>query len=396
MLFYEYAITPHVFSQEYCGDDVAIQIHLITFFKGLRKNGMIGNLNKEQWQYEVKKHLSTLPFSLKDKLSQLIQELSKHNRIVLHESIHDENLQSDEKNWLKFIDEENRVEPYSAVVYTGNVEKQSDKDMTLENLLDNPIWDDKRYSSITNQTKENLEKHLSGFLRYARKLIISDPYFTYNRSDEESLLMYAELYARRRGSRIKNRKIIIHTSYNDRDKYVDITGEAYKVQWVRLFKKIYEEYGHHVILNVWKDKNNPKLLHDRYMITDQGGIHSGRGFSIIDSESTLGVLDNYDVRICLNKFESNVPKSFDLVFSLDKETPIPDCLDNYGVINYLLHDNEKGKSGFIMSNSGEKLYFQMPSTFYLCSLIKVGAKVEFEIFENNKGRTAKVLKIITK
>jgi len=88
MLFHEYAITPHVFSEKYCGNDISIQKDLIYFLKGLRKSGMIGNINKEQWQVEVKKYLAGLPLSVRDKLSQLLQELSKQNRIVLHESIY--------------------------------------------------------------------------------------------------------------------------------------------------------------------------------------------------------------------------------------------------------------------------------------------------------------------
>ncbi len=399
MLFHEYAITPHVFSEKYCGDDISIQKDLISFLKGLRKSGMIGNINKEQWQVEVKKYLADLPLSVRDKLSQLLQELSKHNRIVMHESIYRKDLSDNEIEWVEIMVDENQIEPYSAIISTGQVPKLEQYNITLDKLLDDPIWDNIKYSFVKNQTKSNLKKYLSIFLMYARKLIISDPYFTYNNKnneDEESLMLYAELYAKRRGSRLNNRKIIIHTSYNTKDIFTDINSDAYKIKWISIFKKIHEIYGHMVTLYVWEDENKPKIVHDRYMITDQGGIHSGRGFTLNDNaESTFSLLENDDKRKCLNKFESNYSVRFTLKFSLNKDCDIPDSVDYIGTVNYLLHDNEKGKSGFILSHSGEKLYFQMPSTFHLCSLIKVGVIVEFEIFENQKGRTAKVMKIVS-
>jgi hypothetical protein len=229
---------------------------------------------------------------------------------------------------------------------------------------------------------------------YARKLTISDPYFTYHRNDEEALLLYAELFARRRGDRLKNRQLIIHTSYNTKDKYVDIDSEIYKTKWVRLFRTIHERYGHRVTLNVWKDMNYPKIVHDRYMITDQGGIQSGRGFSIVDAESTWNLLENDDMRKCLNKFVSNFTQSFSLVFSLDKDSEIDERQDTRGKVTKILFDNDRGKNGFIRGESGESYYFSMPTSFYLCESIKEGSLVEFDAFETDRGMNAKVLKII--
>jgi hypothetical protein len=230
---------------------------------------------------------------------------------------------------------------------------------------------------------------------YAKKLTISDPYFTYNRNDDETLLLFADLFAQRRGKRLQNRQIIIHTSYNEKDKFVDINSLKYKIQWVRIFQKIYENYGHKVTLNVWKDENYPKLVHDRYLITDQGAIHSGRGFTIIDAESTWSLLENDDMRKCLNKFVANYAKSFSLVFSLDKDCEIDEIVDMQGKVIKILHDNERGKNGFVRGESGESYYFVMPSSFYLCESIKEGSLVEFEAFETDRGKNAKILKMVT-
>jgi hypothetical protein len=394
MLFHEYALTPQIFAKEYC-EDRLFQKDLVNFLKGLRKNSMIGNLNKEQWQKEVKKELSLLPLSLRDKLMQLLQELSKYNRIVTHESVTKEESIKDEEQWLDLIKNEDNIEPYSAIVSTENTDKLHTNHLTIEQLLEHPSWENRRYSFILNQTKENIEKHTKKFLMYAKKLTISDPYFTYNRNDDETLLLFADLFAQRRGKRLQNRQIIIHTSYNEKDKFVDINSLKYKIQWVRLFQKIYENYGHKVTLNVWKDENYPKLVHDRYLITDQGGIHSGRGFTIIDAESTWSLLENDDMRKCLNKFVANYAKSFSLVFSLNKDCEIDEIVDMQGKVIKILHDNERGKNGFVRGESGESYYFVMPSSFYLCESIKEGSLVEFEAFETDRGKNAKILKMVT-
>lgn len=394
MLFHEYAMTPHLFSKKYCGDNIAVQKDLIYFLKGLRENGMIANINKEQWQKEVKEYLSTLPLGVRDKLSQLLQELKKHNRLVTHESVYRGNLSDDEVEWVDLMMEEDMIEPYDAMLFTGRTEKLKPNHYTIEQLLDDPTWDNRANSFVIKQTKSTLKSYLSAFLMYARKLTIIDPYFTYNRTDEEALIVYAELFAKRRGSRLKNRKIIIHTSYNTRDKFVDINSEEYKIKWVRILRKIYEKYEHKVILNIWEDNNRIKVLHDRHMITDQGGIHAGRGFNIVDSESTWNLTSYETQRINLNYFEANYNSDLRLVFTLDKEYDIPEHNANYGVIKKLIQDDDRGKAGFVALPEGKELYFRMPATFYLCSEIEVGTKVEFEIGENYRGEIAKVIKIL--
>lgn len=395
MLFYEYALTPHIFSKEYCGDDVGLQKDLIAFLKGLRENSMVANINKEQWQHEVKKYLASLPLPLKDKLSQILQELKRHNRIVVHESIYNEHLSNEEKDWLELIIREDEIAPYASILFTGKTEKQNPKNQIIEELLDSSEWEGRACNYVIRQTKENLIKYLTHFLMYARKLIIIDPYFTYNRTDKEALMLYADLFAKRRGKRLQNKKIIIHTSYNTKDKFVDIDSEEYKASWVNTFRKIYNEYGHIVTLKVWKDNNRIKILHDRHMITDQSGIHSGRGFNIIDSESTWSLLGYEARRSSLNMFEDNYPSNLELIFELDKEYDIPEYNENHGVVKKLIQDNDRGKAGFIASPEGKDLYFQMPTTFYLCSKIEVGTKVEFVIGKNDRGEIAKVIKVIT-
>lgn len=319
MFFNEYALTPHVFEKSYCESDVAIQKDLIYFLRGLKRNGLLANINKDLWQQEVLKHLRMLSPKVKDKLSHLLQELKKSNRLVLHESIIEDSLDG-EHSWLDLMLREDEIKPYAALVQTGNIQNDNQNITTLENLLERDEWCNNVDDYIFIQTKENLALYLSDFLMYARKLTISDPYFTYNRLDEEALYIFAELFAKHRDIRMKNRKLIIHTSYNEKDYNVDITSDKYKVKWIKVFQDIYKKYGHYVTLNVWKDTNRIKSMHDRFMVTDQGGLHSGRGFGIMPAESIWTLLTENTMRSCLNIYEENVNSGIKFMFSVTKDS----------------------------------------------------------------------------
>jgi len=66
-----------------------------------------------------------------------------------------------------------------------------------------------------------------------------------------------------------------------------------------------------------------------------------------------------------------------------------------GKIVRILHDNERGKDGFIKSN-GKEYYFSVKPNFQSISKIVIGAKVIFEIKPpiNDKKEQAKIIKVI--
>ena len=120
MFFSEYSLTPHIFKKSYLERSPLIQKDLIYFLKGLKENGLVGNINNEVWQQEVIKYLKTLSPTIRDKISYLLQELKKSNRLVAHEDSTTEYL-DDECTWLNLMLEEDAIKPYSALIYTGNI-----------------------------------------------------------------------------------------------------------------------------------------------------------------------------------------------------------------------------------------------------------------------------------
>lgn len=63
-----------------------------------------------------------------------------------------------------------------------------------------------------------------------------------------------------------------------------------------------------------------------------------------------------------------------------------------GIITKILHDNNKGKVGFI--NSDKEYYFNIKASDRLCKKITLNAKVSFEILQNSGKESAKIIKVL--
>jgi hypothetical protein len=388
MFFREYAITPQVFGRSYCEADVAVQKDLLYFLKSLRHNGLIANLNREQWQREISRRFRELSPSLRDRLSQLLQHLKKHNRIVTHETIVTPELR-EERDWLEIAMQEDAIEPYSALLYTGNFEAPDEKVMTVEELMAREEDEEAEGSILLEQDEAGLEAALKDFLLYARKLTIIDPFFTCNRMDHRALRLIANLYARRRGERMRHRRITLHVRFT-RDQRTDMSSPAYRDRWIGLFEELHRDYGHEVTLHAWHDSAPVKTIHDRYMITDQGGLHSGRGFGIFHGGSTWSLMSYDAMRKALNTFSPNYNHELELAFTLDRHTPLsePPAQRIGGRVKKLLHDNERGKAGFIATELGDH-YFTLSSDLGITARIGGGTRVTLLSSQSDRGLQAR-------
>jgi hypothetical protein len=392
MFFQEYAITPEVFSKEYSEKDPLIGKDILYFLKQLRQNGLIANINKNEWIKKVLHYREELSPAFRDKLSKVFEYLQDHQRIVEHETILQEHMDL-EMDWLKVAIREDELKPYLAILFTGSFEKPHAKAVTIEEFVEDEKFDNLSTGFEFAHSTQNIKKHLTDFLIYAKKLTIIDPYFTYNNRDEESLLLYAELFGKRRGNRLKNRHLIVHTFYNKRDKFIDPDSNSYKDRWIKVCKDIYEKYHHKTTINLWDDRR----MHDRFMITNQGGISSGRGFGLRDDMSSFwSLIDTQTQRRQLNYFNTNANPDIKLALSITYES---EYSQDYkapltGKIKKIVHNNERGKVGFVEIENGQDYYFQLPLHVSFIEKIVVGADVEFELKENYRGESAFIKKVL--
>lgn len=388
MLFHEYAVTPHVFDREYIENNSSAKIYLKIFLKSLRENGLLANMNNSDWLRVVNEYRKHLSPRLRDELSKIFEELSKRNRIVEHKTLIEPMLK-EEIDWLNLALREDKIKPYSALLFTGKFQEPHEKTMTLEMLIANDFLSDEDMP-LLNQTLENMEKYLIDFLAYAKRLIIIDPYFTFNEDDDNALLLFAKLFARRRGERIKNRKIIIQVFYNYNIKD-EFEQSEYKQKWTKLFQLIYEKYGHSVTMNVWKDNN----MHDRHMITDQGGISNSNGFSVYSNRKPhWSLLTNIETREQLNYFVENANPELKrkLVYSITKDF---DTIVKNGFIGKVINIKEisKGKAGIVKGKGGE-YNFTVSKLNRISKEIEPGINVEFQLKITGSEEIANIVKIV--
>ena len=279
------------------------------------------------------------------------------------------------------------------MLFTGSFERRLEKALSIEEFVEDDRLDCFGTGFEIEHSVQSVQKYLRDFLLYAKKLTIIDPYFTYNFRDDEALMLYAELFAKRRGNRLKNKQFILHTFYNKRDKYIDPDKDEYKNKWIKIAKDIHEKYHHQVTINVWDDR----LMHDRFMITNQGGISSGRGFGLRDNMTSFwSLIDTDTQRRQLNYFNQNANPNIKLAFSLTHESEFSQDYKEpkIGKIKKIDHDNERGKVGYIEIESGVDYYFTMPIHVRLIDKVVVGAEVEFELKENYRGEIAFIKKVL--
>ncbi len=393
MLFHEYALTPHVFEKSYLEQDTSLPIYLKFFLINLRNSGLLANMNNNEWLKVVNHYKSELSPKLRDELSKIFEELSKRNRIVTHTSIIEESLNA-ELDWIDLALKEEELKPYQAVFFTGLLEEKHEKMTTLEKYMENHLVCNED-TPLLYQTLDNMEQYLTDFLAYAKRLIIIDPYFTFGLDDDKALLLFSELFAKRRGDRMKNRKILIHIFYNKKDRYHDPDATEYKKKWAQLFQKIYEKYGHDIRLNIWNDRK----MHDRYMITDQGGISSSNGFGVFASRKPhWSLLKTDEVREQLNYFIPNVNPGLKskLVHSITKETALDIAIVKDGLSGVIkdLQETQRGKSGHIKTET-ETYSFNISKLNKLSTEIEVGRNVEFRLKITGEEEIADIVKIVS-
>jgi len=390
MLFHEYALTPQIFEKSYLERDSSLPIYLKFFLINLRNSGLLANMNNNEWLKVVNHFKSELSPKLRDELSKIFEELSKRNRIVTHTSVTKDSLNA-ESDWIDLALQEEELKPYQAVFFTGSLEERHKKMTTLEKYMENHLVCNED-TPLLYQTLENMERYLTNFLAYAKRLILIDPYFTFGKDDDKALLLFSELFARRRGNRMKNRKILIHIFYNKKDRYHDPDTADYQQKWSTLFQEIYEKYGHDIRLNIWNDKN----MHDRYMITDQGGISSSNGFGVFASRKPhWSLLKSDEVREQLNYFIPNANPSIRgrLVHSITKEAATIVKDGQLGIIESI-QATQRGKSGRIKTET-EIYDFNVSNLNKISKEIEVGMNVEFRLKIKGEEKIADIVKIVS-
>ncbi|MBT5935429.1 hypothetical protein [Sulfurimonas sp.] len=303
-MLYDFSCTPQLFTEEALNSDSSNFFFLQMFLKEVNKNGILADLNNGDWRKQVLQQINSLQPSHKDKLLHLLSNLKDHNLIVGHKKA--ELKPSSEEEWIELAKISDDLEPFFSMLSLS----KNDKTISLQSLFESDKWQDERLRThYIIQNEVNLLQELKPILSYAKKVILIDPYFdTIRPKYRATLNIVAQELRSQRGNAQKG-TIEIHTRF----KYGETDGHKFKSSWERSSKEIFQKYGHICRLYQW-DKTDS--WHDRYIITDQCGVHVGAGLDVREEgKSTWAKLEYSTLSDIVKDFREN-SSSYELKLSL--------------------------------------------------------------------------------
>jgi hypothetical protein len=265
----EVFISPQVFTEptinRYSLKDVKFLL------ENLKMSGYLVGIGKHKWRRDVRSRISRLDKSFQDKLNNLITILHKRNRIV--DFPIQDNTISDESEWLELVLQLHEQRNLYSIFATHSGKNI----LSLESLDDVDIPEEYGLSGSKRikLSENNMGEILLPFLSYAKKLTIVDPFFyVNNQNTKTSLELIASMLGERRGNQLKG-SIDIHCRWDWNAK-----PKPNRREWPKIIKKIHDDYGHSICIKTWEQQPGDIRIHDRYLITNQGGLVSAAGTSI--------------------------------------------------------------------------------------------------------------------
>lgn len=287
----EICIMPEVFDNDHM--DASNWKDVKQLLELIQHSGYILGLNNKDWINTTLTNISKLEPKLKDRFFNIFDTLKDRKRIVGHpkSSINPVN----ENDWLLIAEELNTIREFYAILATETSGKNI---LNMEQLEDMNISEKFGLTGSMHylKTEDELEKIFLPLLSYAKKVTIIDPYFNISSKRYQDTIKYiAKAFMERRGNK-GNGSIIIHCS----SKILDNVNFG---SWQNSIKSIFKEFGHIITINVWDRRTDSIKLHERYILTDQGGIVSGAGTDKDDYQQSEWTIKDYNGRIeILNQY----------------------------------------------------------------------------------------------
>lgn len=308
-MLYEFALTPELFDASIVSTDKRTEIILPQLLNGMLKNGgLLANLNKGKWQRHVEEKTETLVSDfpdLRDKILTLIRTLDGRNRLIRHPKSK-RGVPSTDQDWLNVALDSDKEIPFHALILSQALKDSCMREhsgsafVEFFSALDSEHWNSRRRTLSVTKTLANYEHYLARILRYAKHLILIDPYLKPEEEYLSTITVCSKMLGQRRESqgRLPNCSIHIHAEEDSgfRHEYGTEykTVEGYFDSWKKGLRPLIKEYGHSFKVFVWKSGSNS--MHDRFILTDQCGISVPWGLDCPkkprkDADTDWGLLD---------------------------------------------------------------------------------------------------------
>ncbi len=291
-IFKEVTFTPQVFDKEYIFANHRRFGKLIGILESLIESGVVIAAS-DTWKNDVDFFLNLYDDSDKDELENLLETLSKRNRLSSSSS---HKVLTDEKSWIDAIEKLNKQRSFD--FSAGTITDKSIK--VLEDISSKSYLNSG--ATIQKQTITNIEKILKPILSYAEIIKIYDPYF---KIQEKRFFSVLELICKKLGNGYSDNEdcfIDIHTSVKTMiNKKNEFDWETAK-NWIQKIQSLEKQYKHEITIKIWEDTDKNKW-HDRWLITDQCGVSMGKGSDTGNwTDATWGLLDWEDLPKIEDKF----------------------------------------------------------------------------------------------
>ena len=183
-------------------------------------------------------------------------------------------------DWLANAEKEHECEPFHTILARNNP-RQNANVVLEDDVLDEraECWDAPGTMTVS-RTAEEMAKCVAPMLRCATEILLIDPYF---RANEERFRKPLAAFLQGVDTRASNVTAELHTA--DRDKAP--SWEEFRKECKDKLPSIIPE-GLTLTVYRWKERDGGEKLHNRYILTNIGGVSFGTGLD----EGDLGMTDD--------------------------------------------------------------------------------------------------------
>lgn len=277
--------SPYIFKNDHLAEKEIRYCRLMIILDNLVKNGLLLATN-DNWIDDINSFLGEYSEEKRDFLEFIkkrLIEFEDKNKIVTCSSF--QKCYS-ENEWIMHVNKiiEEQIVNYDFILAT----KKTDNIQTLDSI------NESNYGfyggEIRRHDKNTMVEMLEPIFAYAESIKIIDPYFRLTKKSYWNGTFLKKIFENTNKVSYNNLTIDIHTSIKVFMKEEKFEKDLFK-DWQRQIKKLENVSGHKITAHVWEN-HNEHTMHDRYIISNQCGLSSGRGMSPLNfaSDSTWGVL----------------------------------------------------------------------------------------------------------
>jgi hypothetical protein len=294
-VLYETALLPEIFDESVHTADHSRSIVLKTILRDLAVNGLLADLHKSAWRKQILERIEALPPQLRQDVVKSLTTLMSRNRLVRHPRA--SHPVATDHDWLSLAA---TLENLHAIVANAvGTTVSCDNLVELDRVLDSELWSKRPTTWTVPMDRAGYAAALTPLLRYARKLLLIDPYL----KADQAYVPVVELCARLLGFGRGDPKGMIEIHAKRQDQSV---GNWFKA-WRAVLEPLHSTYGHAFKVCLYETPTEGQRFHDRFILTDQCGVSVPAGLSLVSGSSTDWLLMEYEVANARRAdFESSV------------------------------------------------------------------------------------------